>query len=218
MFDANLFVGQVIVITGAAGGVGQAVAQRLSGCGATLSLTSQNAGRLATIAEKLKAYSVAADLSCIRDCKHVIDATLEHFGRLDALVNCAGVWIQGDSEAATEADWDRCIDVNLKATFFLYTAAIPALKASCGSIINVGSDAGDRQCRLRNLLREQGRRDIDEQGTCTRTRAVRRTGRIRPRIPVVESAADFVETPVPLGRVFGGGADSCIRGGDIAHC
>jgi hypothetical protein len=41
---------------------------------------------------------------------------------------------------------------------------------------------------------------------------------IRPRIPVVESAADFVETPVPLGRVFGGGADSCIRGGDIAHC
>jgi NAD(P)-dependent dehydrogenase (short-subunit alcohol dehydrogenase family) len=142
MFDANLFVGQVIVITGAAGGVGQAVAQRLSGCGATLSLTSQNAGRLATIAEKLKAYSIAADLSCIRDCKHVIDATLEHFGRLDALVNCAGVWIQGDSEAATEADWDRCIDVNLKATFFLCTAAIPALKASCGSIINVGSDAG----------------------------------------------------------------------------
>lgn len=142
MFDTNLFEGQVIVITGAAGGVGQAVAQRLSRCGATLSLTSQNAARLATIAEKLEADSVTADLSCIRDCKRVIDATLEHFGRLDALVNCAGVWIQGESGAATEADWDRCIDINLKATFFLCAAAIPALKASRGSIVNIGSDAG----------------------------------------------------------------------------
>jgi NAD(P)-dependent dehydrogenase (short-subunit alcohol dehydrogenase family) len=142
MFDADLFEGQVIVVTGAAGGVGHAVARQLSRCGALLSLTSLSADRLARIAEKLKACSVAADLSCVGHCKRVVDATLERFGRLDALVNCAGVWLQGDSHAATEADWDHCIDINLKATFFMCAAAIPALKASRGSIVNIGSDAG----------------------------------------------------------------------------
>jgi NAD(P)-dependent dehydrogenase (short-subunit alcohol dehydrogenase family) len=142
MFDKNLLDGQVIVVTGAAGGVGQAVAQRLSQCGALLSLTSRDAERLASTAAKLGAYSVAVDLSCIQNCSRVIDETLARFGRLDGLVNCAGVWVQGDSHSATLADWDRCIDINLKATFFLCAAAIPALKASRGAIVNVGSDAG----------------------------------------------------------------------------
>lgn len=142
MFDTDLFEGQVIVISGAAGGIGQATAQRLRRCGAMLSLTSQHAERLTGIAEKLDALPLAADLSRVRECRRVIDATLERYGRIDALVNCAGVWVQGDSEDATEADWDRCIDLNLKGTFFLCAAAIPALKASRGSIVNVGLDAG----------------------------------------------------------------------------
>jgi NAD(P)-dependent dehydrogenase (short-subunit alcohol dehydrogenase family) len=142
MFDTDLFDGQVVVISGAAGGVGHATAQRLRRCGATLSLTSQHAERLAPIAEKLDALPLAADLSRVRECRRVIDATLERYGRLDALVNCAGIWLQGNSEDATETDWDRCIDVNLKGTFFLCSAAIPALKESHGSIVNVGSDAG----------------------------------------------------------------------------
>ena len=92
MFDTDLFDGQVVVISGAAGGVGHATAQRLRRCGATLSLTSQHAERLAPIAEKLDALPLAADLSRVRECRRVIDATLERYGRIDALVNCAGIW------------------------------------------------------------------------------------------------------------------------------
>jgi NAD(P)-dependent dehydrogenase (short-subunit alcohol dehydrogenase family) len=142
MFEKDLFDRQVILITGAAGGIGRAAAERLRRCGATLSLTSLNAARLQGIAAELDAHAIAADLSRVDECKRVIDATLERFGRIDALVNCAGVWTQGDSDEATECDWDRCIDINLKGTFFLSSYAIPALKATRGAIINVGSDAG----------------------------------------------------------------------------
>ena len=142
MFETDLFDRQVILITGAAGGIGRAAAERLRRCGATLSLTSQNAAKLRPVAAELGAHAIAADVSRVAECKRVIDATLERFGHIDALVNCAGVWTQGDSDAATEADWDRCIDINLKATFFLSSYAIPALKASRGAILNVGSDAG----------------------------------------------------------------------------
>jgi NAD(P)-dependent dehydrogenase (short-subunit alcohol dehydrogenase family) len=142
MFETDLFDRQVILITGAAGGIGRATAERLRRCGATLSLTSQNAAKLQPIAAELDAHAIAADVSRVDECKRVIDATLERFGRIDALVNCVGVWTEGDSDAATECDWDRCIDINLKGTFFLSSDAIPALKASRGAISNVGSDAG----------------------------------------------------------------------------
>jgi NAD(P)-dependent dehydrogenase (short-subunit alcohol dehydrogenase family) len=114
----------------------------LQRCGATLILTSQHAGRLAALANRLDAYALPADLAQPCDCRRVIDTTLARFGRIDALITCADVWMQGDSDAATEADWDRCIDINLKGVFFLCAAAIPALKKSRGAIINVGSDAG----------------------------------------------------------------------------
>ena len=142
MFDTHLFDGQVVLITGAAGGVGRATAALLQRCGAVLSLTSRDAGRLGRVAAELGAHALAADVSRLDDCRRIVDGTLDRFGRLDALINCAGVWVQGDSEAATEDDWNRCIDVNLKGAFFLCSYAIPALKASRGAIVNVGSSAG----------------------------------------------------------------------------
>ncbi len=64
------------------------------------------------------------------------------FGRLDILVNCAGLWVEGPTDLMTEADWDRVVDVNLKGTFFMCRHAIPALEATGGCIVNVSSDAG----------------------------------------------------------------------------
>ena len=63
-------------------------------------------------------------------------------GRLDGLVNAAGIWVEGASELAREEDWAACIDVNLKATFFLCSRAIAALAATKGAIVNISSDAG----------------------------------------------------------------------------
>lgn len=142
LFDAALFAGQVVLVSGATGGVGSAVARLFQRCGATLALTATQPARLHALADTLRAQPIVADLSRIADCAGVVDAVLAQHGRLDALVNCAGVWTEGDSALVTEDDWDRCMNVNLKGTFFLCSRAIAALKATRGAIVNVGSDAG----------------------------------------------------------------------------
>lgn len=142
IFAPDLFKDRVVLITGAAGGVGGATAELLGSLGASLALTDVRAEAVAEKASALGGFAVAADVSSVADCQRVIEATLARFGRLDALVNCAGIWVEGDSAEASEADWDRCIAVNLKGTFFLCSKAIPALKESRGAIVNVSSDAG----------------------------------------------------------------------------
>ncbi len=142
IFAPNLFKDRVVLITGAAGGVGGATAELLGSLDAKLALTDNQAEAVTAKADALNAFAIPADVSSVVDCQRVIDATLTHYGRLDALVNCAGVWVEGDSAEATEEDWDRCVNVNLKGTFFMCSKAIPALKESRGAIVNVSSDAG----------------------------------------------------------------------------
>lgn len=141
-FSANLFAGKVILITGAGGGVGSATAQALAQLGASLALTDANPGSLQAVAQPLDALAIAADLRQVAECERIVASTLTRYGRIDALVNCAGVWVEGDSQDASEADWMRCMDVNLKGCFFMCSRAIPALKLSHGSIVNISSDAG----------------------------------------------------------------------------
>lgn len=131
----------MILVTGAAGGVGSAVADLLSSLGARLALTDYKETVLDR-AGALHAVGILADIRSVSECEHIIRKTLNKFGRLDALVNCAGIWVEGKSEAATEAEWAHCIDVNLKGTFFMCSRAIPALQASRGAIVNISSDAG----------------------------------------------------------------------------
>lgn len=142
MFNPHLFKGKVVLISGAGGGVGSSVARLLHRSGAELALTSTNPERLHGLANELQAQAIVADVAKVSDCQRIADEVLAHHGRLDALVNCAGVWTEGDSTLVTEDDWDRCMDVNLKGAFFLCSRVIPALKATRGAIVNVGSDAG----------------------------------------------------------------------------
>lgn len=141
IFAPDLFADRVILVTGAAGGVGGAVADLLCGLGARLALTDYKEAILER-AVGLQALGIPADVRSVAECERIVETTLSAYGRLDALVNCAGVWVEGSSEAASEEEWGRCIDVNLKGTFFLCSRAIPALKASRGSIVNISSDAG----------------------------------------------------------------------------
>ncbi|MDP9482172.1 MAG: SDR family oxidoreductase, partial [Chloroflexota bacterium] len=97
--------------------------------------------------EELTAGGVAAageaiDLASVAGCKRAVETAVAWGGRLDALVNCAGLWVEGPSDTMTESDWDRVVDVNLKATFFTCRYAIPALEQTGGCIVNVASDAG----------------------------------------------------------------------------
>jgi NAD(P)-dependent dehydrogenase (short-subunit alcohol dehydrogenase family) len=138
--------GRTVVITGAAGGIGAAVARRFAADGATLVLGDLNAVALESLAGELAAlttiHALTCDVSVPADCENLMSAAAEDAGRIDVLVNTAGVWTEGPSHLTTEAEWDKVIGVNLKGTFFCCRYAIPHLKKTEGCIVNLSSDAG----------------------------------------------------------------------------
>lgn len=139
LFAPGLFAGKVVVVTGAAGGVGGAVARLMLDLGAVVVATDLPGKALEAVPAQVR---IAADLREVAQCEAVIKEALQTCGRIDGLVNAAGVWVEGPSEAASDADWTRVMDVNLKAAFFLSARAIPALSATRGVIVNSASDAG----------------------------------------------------------------------------
>jgi NAD(P)-dependent dehydrogenase (short-subunit alcohol dehydrogenase family) len=138
---------RVALITGAASGIGRATADRLGADGLRLFLVDRDGPGLERAVQEITAGGVAAageaiDLASAAGCERAVEAAVAWGGRLDALVNCAGLWVEGPSDTMTEADWDRVVDVNLKATFFMCRYAIPALERTGGCIVNLASDAG----------------------------------------------------------------------------
>jgi NAD(P)-dependent dehydrogenase (short-subunit alcohol dehydrogenase family) len=137
---------RVALITGAASGIGLATAERLARDGLSVALADIDAAGLERAIGGLggdeRAAAIATDVRSVADCERAVAEAVRRFGRLDVLVNCAGLWVEGPTDTMTEADWDRVVGVNLKGTFFMCRHAIPALEASGGCIVNVSSDAG----------------------------------------------------------------------------
>jgi len=139
--------GRTILITGGSGGMGRATADLFLAAGGNVALADIDAQRLAAYGETNRAagdrlLAVTADVTRVADCERMVAATLARFRQLDVLINAAGVWVEGPSDEATEAEWDRTIDINLKGTFFACRYAIPALEKTSGVILNIASDAG----------------------------------------------------------------------------
>jgi NAD(P)-dependent dehydrogenase (short-subunit alcohol dehydrogenase family) len=138
---------RAVLLTGAGGGIGRAVAERFLAQGDAVTLADVDEGRLAKAAADLGGEgrvvsTVVVDVRSVADCEAMVAAAIEAHGRLDVLVNCAGVWVEGPTERMTEEEWDRTVDVNLKGTFFACRYAIPHLLDSEGCIVNLSSDAG----------------------------------------------------------------------------
>ena len=135
---------KVVLVTGAASGMGLAFAQRFAAAGAALALADLDVERVSAAAGALgsRTLPVVADVAQVTDCAAMVAATIARFGRLDLLVNSAGIWVEGPAEEMGEAEWDRCLDINLKGTFFACRNAIPELRKTSGGIINMASDAG----------------------------------------------------------------------------
>lgn len=138
---------RVVLVTGGAGGIGRAVADRFLSQGDAVALADVDDESLAKAVAVLagegrRVHGIGADVRSVADCERMVAGAVDALGRLDALVNCAGVWVEGRTQETTEAEWDRTIDVNLKGTFFACRFAIPHLLVSEGCIVNLSSDAG----------------------------------------------------------------------------
>jgi NAD(P)-dependent dehydrogenase (short-subunit alcohol dehydrogenase family) len=140
--------GKVALVTGASSGIGRATATRLAGMGARISLVSRDAERLARLAAELGGSEVAdvvpADLRLPQARPPVVARCLERWGRLDVLVNSAGVIAAGSLADTSRQAWDDMLELNLHAVVELTRAALPALEAARGCIVNVSSVAGAR--------------------------------------------------------------------------
>jgi NAD(P)-dependent dehydrogenase (short-subunit alcohol dehydrogenase family) len=132
---------KVALITGAAGGIGRACAALFEAEGARLVLTDLDISGLAAFAER-GVLTLAQDVTDEGRWREVVDAALSRFGRLDVLVNNAGVAIVGNIETATLDDWRRCQAINSESVFLGCREAVRVMKGRGGSIVNISSVAG----------------------------------------------------------------------------
>ena len=146
MRSATDMTHRVALVTGAASGLGRAIALGFAHAGAELALLDVNAQGLAETAEAVRALGrraevIEADISKPEICRSAVEDVVSKFGKLDALCNVAGVLVFCHSHEMTVADWDKTLAVNLSAPFHLMQAAIPHLLQTNGAIVNVTSQA-----------------------------------------------------------------------------
>jgi len=140
--------GKVAIVTGGGLGIGRAIVETFAREGAQVVVVDVNedAGR-ETVGEVEASGGegcfVRADVSRVEDTQRMVDVALETYGRLDILVNSAGVYIRGDVVSTSVEAWNRLISVNLTGVFLCCKVAIPALRqAGGGAIVNLSSSVG----------------------------------------------------------------------------
>ena len=138
------------IITGAARGIGLATTDILCAQGWHVVMVDRDAKELALqAAERSNITTAAYDISHPKQVEAIIANAMANCGRIDALVNNAGVADFGPIEDTTFARWRRVMDTNLDGVFLCTQAAIPALKASRGAVVNIASISGLRASTLR---------------------------------------------------------------------
>jgi len=147
---SNNIKGKVVVITGASSGLGEATAKHLSAEGAIVVLGARRSDRIRSLADELnakggKALAVATDVTHHDQVKKLVDAAVDKFGRIDVMINNAGLMPHSPLERLKIEDWNRAIDVNIKGVLYGIAAALPHMqRQKSGHIINVSSVAGHK--------------------------------------------------------------------------
>jgi NADP-dependent 3-hydroxy acid dehydrogenase YdfG len=146
----NNIAGKVVVITGASSGLGEATARLLSSEGATVVLGARRVDRLQSLADELtkrggKALIVATDVTDRAQVKRLVDAAVKTYGRIDVMINNAGLMQQSPLDQLKVDEWDNMIDINIKGVLYGIAAALPHMqRQKAGHIINVSSVAGHK--------------------------------------------------------------------------
>jgi len=144
---SNGISGKVIVITGASSGLGEAAARLLAAEGATVVLGARRVDRIQSLAAALtasgaKALARSTDVTNPDQVKALVDEAVQHFGRIDVMINNAGLMPHSPLERLKIEDWNRTIDVNIKGVLYGIAAALPHMqRQKSGHIINVSSVA-----------------------------------------------------------------------------
>ena len=140
--------GRVAIVTGGTRGIGRAIAKALAAAGASVALTGRDAERVAEAAREIEAagapaLGLVAELGRGEDVQRLVTDTHERFGRIDLLVNNAGVTRDGLLIRMKDADWDEVLAVNLRAAFQATRAAARIMaRQRAGRIVNITSTAG----------------------------------------------------------------------------
>jgi meso-butanediol dehydrogenase/(S,S)-butanediol dehydrogenase/diacetyl reductase len=217
--------GKTALITGGGTGIGTAIAKRFVADGAKVCITGRREAKLREVAQTLPAGSVsvcAGDVSNFDDVKRMVAAALEISGRLDVLVNNAGIDPGGTVTDVDLAVWKQVLDINLNGTFLAMRAAIPhMIEAGGGSVINISSLGGVQclpgmapYCTAKaaiNMLTRQaaldyGRQKVRVNAVCpgaVRTKMLETS--LTPLTDVLKTDVDgvfgVIASNVPLGRV-----------------
>jgi len=148
--NSGTITGTVIVITGASSGLGEAAARRLSARGASVVLGARRVDRLTSLANELttaggKALALETDVTHRDQVQRLVDAAVRAYGRIDVMINNAGLMPQSLLERLKIDEWDRMIDVNIKGVLYGIAAALPYMQQQkSGHFINVSSVAGHK--------------------------------------------------------------------------
>ena len=150
----SVLMGKVVLVTGASSGIGEAAALALAAAGVAVAVSGRRADRLAALVAKIAAaggtaLALPGDVAVEADAAKSVADTVAHLGKIDILINCAGVNEAGGIESLTLDQWRRVIDINLYGTLYTCKAAVPHMKAQgAGDIINISSTSGRRAAGL----------------------------------------------------------------------
>jgi 3-oxoacyl-[acyl-carrier protein] reductase len=146
--EAKTLAGKVAIVTGGNRGIGLAIARLLAEDGASVVVSGRDAARLEAAVKELEslgapAMSVAADAAKREDADRLVEATRERFGRIDVLVNNAGITRDQLLVRMKDDDWDQVLDTNLRGVFLMTRAVGKVMmRQKSGRIINIASTAG----------------------------------------------------------------------------
>jgi len=147
MSSENRLEGKVALVTGAASGIGCAVAQLFAGEGALISMMDLEGDQGSLVEKRIRSAGGTAlflngDVADSLDCQRVVATTIREFKALHVLVNCAGIIQRASILEMNEEEWDRSMAVNVKSVFLLAREAIPLMETGQGTVINVASGWG----------------------------------------------------------------------------
>ncbi len=210
----NRFKQKIIVVTGAGSGIGAATARRFAREGASVVLVGRRKEKLQEVAASLQGdrhLVHPTDISCADRVEELAKAVLEHYGKVDVLVNNGGVAASGKVHEASLEDWQKVMSIDVNGVFYCCRYFMPALIASRGSIVNLSSVSGlggDWGMSFynaakgaitnftRSLAMDHGRDGVRVNAVCPTLTFTEMTGDMKEDTQLMEK---FMER-IPLGR------------------